>query len=150
MTAPEFDEFRRNTIRGYAAAHVEAGDWAAEDAERRAATDTDRLLPEGIETPGMLLLVAETEAGPVGTLWIALTDPNGQGAWIYDIEVAAGHRGAGLGRALLTAAEEVVAENGGTSLGLNVFAGNVAARGLYESSGYAVTSLHMRKVLGEG
>lgn len=148
MTAREFAEFRRNAIRSYAAANVETGDWAREHAEDRAAIDTDRLLPQGLDTPGMLLLVAEVGAHPVGTVWIAVEDPNGQGAWIYDIEIAASHRGRGLGRALLMAAEEVVAVNGASSIGLNVFADNAAARGLYESSGYEVTSLHMRKALG--
>ena len=150
MTALEFAGFRRKEIRSYAAANVETGAWAPEYAENRAAIDTDRLLPQGLDTPGMLLLVAEVGARPVGTVWIALEDPNGQGAWVYDIEIAAGHRGRGLGRALLMAAEEVVAANGGNSIGLNVFAGNAAARGLYGSSGYGVTSLHMRKVLGSG
>lgn len=150
MTAPEFAEFRRAAIRSYAAANVETGEWAPDDAERRATVGTDRLLPQGVDTPGMLLLVAEVATGAVGTVWIALKDPNGAGAWIYDIEIAAAHRGLGLGRALLKAAEDIVAETGGTSLGLNVFAGNAAALRLYESAGYEVTSLHMRKVLGDG
>jgi hypothetical protein len=33
------------------------------------------------------------------------------------------------------------------SIGLNVFASSAAARSLYESSDYEVTSLHMRKAL---
>jgi ribosomal protein S18 acetylase RimI-like enzyme len=149
MTAAEFAEFRLKAIRSYAAEHVEAGNWAPEEAERRATSETDQLLPQGADTPGMLLLVAETEAGSVGTVWVAVEDPNGSGPWIYDIEIDAGHRRSGLGRALLSATERAVAERGGKSLGLNVFAGNDAARRLYDSSGYGVASLHMRKAFGD-
>ena len=60
MTAAEFGEFRSGLIRDYAADQVRAGNWAAADAEDRAASQTDGLLSEGVRTPGMLLLTART------------------------------------------------------------------------------------------
>jgi ribosomal protein S18 acetylase RimI-like enzyme len=68
-------------------------------------------------------------------------------AWIFDIEVFAEHRGRGLGRALLSAAEEEVARHGAANLGLNVFGSNEVARRLYESAGYVVITQQMQKRL---
>jgi ribosomal protein S18 acetylase RimI-like enzyme len=148
MTAAEFAAFRERAIREYAEEHVRAGDWSPDQAEELAAKETDGLLPRGHETPGMLLLVAETPSGNViGIVWVALEREGKEGAWIYDIEIVPDQRGRGYGRALLRAAEREVEERGGRSIGLNVFGGNAVARHLYESSGYETTSLQMRKSL---
>lgn len=96
----------------------------------------------------MLLLVAETSSsGPIGTAWVALNDPRERGPWIYAIEIDAAQRGKGYGRALLEAIEIDVASRGGANVGLNVFGGNAVARRLYESAGYQITSVYMRKEL---
>jgi GNAT superfamily N-acetyltransferase len=124
MTSTEFEGLRSGLIREYAAAHVRAGNWTAVEAEKRAAEQTDALLPQGVDTPGVLMLMAETpEADPVGHLWLALerTPGTGDGAWIYDIEIEEEQRGRGFGRALLQAAEEEAARNGVDAIGLNVF-----------------------------
>lgn len=148
MTPAEFEAFRHDSIRGYAAEQVASGNWPAEGAEERAIEQTDQLLPQGLDTPGMLLLTAEGPAGePVGMVWIALRHAELGTAWIYQITVAAEHRGHGYGRALLRAAEVETARRGATVLALNVFGHNHVARALYESSGYETTSLHMRKPL---
>ena len=150
MTATEFEALRSRTIREYAAAHVAAGNWTAEAAENRAADQTDQLLPQGVDTPGVLMLVAETSEGEaVGHLWLALERQpgDGGGAWIYDIEILPEHRGRGYGRALLGAAEEAAARRGVDSIGLNVFGTNLVARELYQSAGYTVATMQLRKVL---
>jgi ribosomal protein S18 acetylase RimI-like enzyme len=149
MTPPEFDVFRRRAIMEYAAEHVRAADWSPDRAEQLAEKETDDLLPNGVDTPGMLLLVAENNSAEViGLVWVALERQEGPGAWIYDIEIVPEQRGRGYGRALLEAAEREVKRRGVQSLGLNVFGGNLVARGLYESSGYEITSIQMRKSLG--
>ncbi|HEY1833474.1 MAG TPA: GNAT family N-acetyltransferase [Solirubrobacteraceae bacterium] len=148
MSGEEFAALRERAQTGYAAAKVEAGEWAEADALRLAREQTDALLSQGVDTPGMLLLSFEDERGEVvGSVWVALESPNGPGAWIYDIEVSEAARGKGYGRLMLAAVERAVRERGVTELGLNVFAGNAVARGLYESSGYKATSVHMRKQL---
>ena len=83
----------------------------------------------------------------MGVVWVALDRRPGE-AWIYDIEVNAEQRGKGYGRALLQAAEEEAARHGSKAIGLNVFGTNTVARQLYESSGYQITALNMRKELG--
>jgi hypothetical protein len=70
MTRDEFDRYRRRTIRDYAAEHVRAGNWSQEEAERRAAKETDDLLPDGVDSTGMTLLVAEADGVLVGLVWL--------------------------------------------------------------------------------
>jgi ribosomal protein S18 acetylase RimI-like enzyme len=149
MTVAEFETYRARLVPEYAAEHVRAGDWAADQAEALAARQVNDLLPAGPDSPGMLLLVACTSGSePVGVVWVALGRPRPGEAWIYDIEVNPEHRGKGHGRALLQAAEEEAAKHGSKSIGLNVFGTNTVARRLYESAGYQITALNMRKELG--
>jgi hypothetical protein len=48
----------------------------------------------------------------------------------------------------LEAAEREAQRRGAESIGLNMFGGNDAARGLYQSSGYEVAATLMRKRFG--
>jgi GNAT superfamily N-acetyltransferase len=148
MTAAEFAALLDRLIPGYAADKVRSGEWAEHEAEALAAKQTAELLPEGPDTPGMLLLAADDSEGqPVGLVWVALDRPRGGEAWIYFIEINPEHRGKGLSRVLLLEAEQQAARRGATSIGLNVFGGNAVARNLYESSGYQITGINMRKEL---
>ena len=149
MTVAEFETYRARLIPGYAAEHVRAGDWTADQAETLAAAQVNDLLPEGPDSPGMLLLMASTSGGEsAGLVWVALDRPRPGQAWIYDIEVNPEHQGKGYGRVLLQAAEQEAARHGSKTIGLNVFGTNTVARRLYESSGYQITSMNMRKELG--
>lgn len=151
MTAAEFAAYRARAIRDYAAEHIRAGNWSPNQAEELAAKETDDLLPDGVDTSGMLLLAAETaSAGLIGIVWVELRHRQTTGAWIYDIEIVPEQRGRGYGRSLLRAAEREVEKQGVKSIALNVFSGNAVARNLYESSGYEITSLFMRKKLDSG
>jgi ribosomal protein S18 acetylase RimI-like enzyme len=148
MTAAEFEAWRARAIPGYADAHQRTGGWSAKQAKSLAERKTDKLLPAGPKTPGMLLLSAEAVDGtPLGMVWIALDHPSAGSAWIYEIEILQEHRGEGYGRALLQAAEQESAKHGIAEIGLNVFGTNVVARSLYDSSGYEVTATQMRKRL---
>jgi ribosomal protein S18 acetylase RimI-like enzyme len=66
-------------------------------------------------------------------------------AWLYDINVFPTFRRRGYGSAVLSAAEELVAREGWTSLGLNVSGDNEAAIALYHRNGYGVESMSLRK-----
>jgi ribosomal protein S18 acetylase RimI-like enzyme len=151
MTDAEFTDFRARLIPSYAADHVRLGDWNADEAEARAAHDTDTALPDGPRTAGMLVLAAENEGGEhVGNVWLSLGRWRPDNAWIYYIETDPGQRGKGYGRALLRAAEEQARQHGVRTMGLNVFGANTVARNLYESSGYQAMSLVMAKPLDGG
>jgi GNAT superfamily N-acetyltransferase len=129
MTTEEFVAYRERAITEYAAEHVRAGNWNASEAQDLAAKETDDLLPAGLDTPGMLLLVSETEsAGLIGIVWVELQHRHTTGAWIYDIQVVPEQRGRGYGRALLSAAEREARKHGVKSIALNVFGGNAIAR----------------------
>ena len=148
MTPPEFALFRTKLVREYAAANVEAGRWSAEEGMAESEIQTRLLLPLGLDSARVLLMIAENEEGEgVGHLWIGLDRHGGAGAWIYDIEVSEGHRGQGYGRGILQGAEQETLRNGVATLGLNVFGRNTVARALYESSGYEITSQQMQKEL---
>ncbi len=149
MTDAEFALFRARAVRDYATDKVRAGEWPPERSEELAEAQTDQLLPEGTRTPGMLLLMAETEQdGPVGYAWLALAGPDVARAWIYDISIDEEQRGKGYGRALLNGLEQAAHEHGCSSIGLNVFAGNDVARRLYERAGFHLTAMQMAKPLG--
>lgn len=149
MTQDEFDELRPRLVGQYAADHVQVNggseDDAAVEAERAAAT----FLPQGVNTPNMLLFTAEVEKAHVGLLWLGLNNRLGiaDTAWIYLIEVAPERRGEGRGRALLAFAERTVSERGIASVGLNVRGHNAVALRLYDSAGYATVTQQMRKSL---
>ncbi|MDQ6605550.1 MAG: GNAT family N-acetyltransferase [Actinomycetota bacterium] len=150
MTRDEFDAYRRRSASMYAAEHVRAGDWHPDQALELAEKETDELLPDGVETSGVVLLVGERAGQVVGIVWAGPAPRQRPGWWIYDIEVVPAERGRGYGRALLEAAEREIRRLGGNTVGLNVFGGNDTARGLYESSGYEITSALMRKRLTAG
>lgn len=149
MTETEYDQWQHDLATEYAAEHVTAGNWPAEGAYQRARSETAGLLPHGAATEGMLILTGEADGEPIGRLWIALEHPRRVAgcAFLYDIEVVAGQRGRGLGRALLTAGEGVAREHGAEALELNVFGANPTAVDLYRTSGYHVTTQQMRKEL---
>lgn len=150
MTPSEFADWRTYSIQGYAQAHVTAGTYPQDEAVERSTGEFDVLLPEGLDSPQMLLFTARDEnAVKVGMVWVSLIHPRGapDSAFVYDIEVDAEHRGKGYGRALLAAAEDEVRQRGIGAMALNVFGDNPVAIELYTTSGYRVTTQQMRKGL---
>jgi ribosomal protein S18 acetylase RimI-like enzyme len=150
MTEPEFQTYRQRAVTEYAEEHVAAGSWSAEEAQERATAEFEQLLPAGVGTADMLLLMAEDLGGEVvGSVWLSLKTPRGgdEYAWIYAIEVVTEYRGKGYGRALLTAAEAELRSRGVPAVGLNVFGPNLIAQRLYASAGYELMSQQMRKAL---
>ncbi|MER5478634.1 GNAT family N-acetyltransferase [Streptomyces sp. NPDC002734] len=121
-------------------------------AAERARQGTAQFLPDGLDTPGHHLVVAENSSGEVvGNAWIG-PDPRqaagtADSAWLYDINVFPPYRRHGYGSALLAAAENLVAAEGRTSLNLNVVGDNTGAIALYRSSGYEVATMYLSKNL---
>lgn len=150
MTEAEFESYRHAVASAYAAEQVAAGNWSADEALERALQGNAAFLPDGLATPGMLLLKGVRGDGTsVGILWIGLEHPRGipDCAFLYDIEVEEAYRGVGYGRALLVAAEDLVRSHGVGGLELNVFGDNTRAIRLYETAGYRVVAQQMRKSL---
>ncbi|MFC6567614.1 GNAT family N-acetyltransferase [Actinoplanes utahensis] len=151
MTEEEFEGWQHTTAVDFANALVDARGWDFGEAYATTRQGNAELLPYGLDTPGMFLLVGLADGGvPIGRLWIGLEHPRGvpNCAFLYDIEVDAAHRGQGLGRELLAAGEAVAAGHGARAIELNVFGSNATAISLYQRSGYRVSTQQMIKDLG--
>ena len=73
MTREEHAAWSERQLHEYVAEAVAAGKWPSDEAVDRARAETAELLPEGLDTPGMLFLVAEAPDGAVvGRLWLGL------------------------------------------------------------------------------
>ncbi|AJW98722.1 acetyltransferase family protein [Burkholderia gladioli] len=149
MSDHEFAEFEADTVASYAAALVAAGD--ADSAAEFAASHFARLLPLGRATPGHQFFRLHDAAREmaVGRLWLGETSSaRGRRAFLYDLLIEPGQRGQGLGAAALQAAEDWARARGLAHLDLNVFEHNVAARRLYDRSGYRQLGKCLSKALG--
>ncbi len=99
-----------------------------------------------------LVLVAELDGAVVGfvTVWRRFRssepddDPREHG-FVSDLVVAAAHRGQGIGRALLRAAEIRARDAGAQTLRLWVKAGNATARSLYAAEGFVESEICLEK-----
>ncbi|WP_030375465.1 GNAT family N-acetyltransferase [Streptomyces rimosus] len=116
-------------------------------AQERATRDHARLLPDGPASAHQSLRVLTHEGTDVGTVWVTTYDPARPGGFVMDVQVAPEHRGRGHGRTLMLVAERETLAAGRDVLGLNVFADNQRARGLYESLGYRPVGYSLHKLL---
>ncbi|WP_437667262.1 N-acetyltransferase family protein [Sorangium sp. So ce1182] len=149
MEVSELEAFIRLAIEGYADDRAVAVSARAEDARRNARAQVEALLPRGLATPDHHIYTVVEGDAAVGHLWLAVTDVDGfRSVIIYDIQLREEARGRGVGRRVMELAEEVASGLGARDLELHVFARNTRARRLYETLGYEITSLCMRKTLG--
>ncbi|VXC10154.1 conserved hypothetical protein [Aeromicrobium sp. 9AM] len=146
MSPERFVSWQEHLVVAFAKEKVDSGNWPAEGALERSVKENAQDLPQGLDTPGHDIFVALVDGEEVGVLWL-FTDPEltVPTTMIYDIEVGEAHRGKGLGRELLTAAEEWCADHSIGVLKLHVFANNTAAVSLYESAGFEATNINMAK-----
>ncbi len=100
------------------------------------------------------VLVAAVDSVVVGfvTIWTRYRSPEPdddpqEHGFISDLVVSETHRGGGIGRSLLRAAEARAREAGARSLRLSVKAGNTAARALYSTEGFAESEIYLEKPL---
>ena len=147
MREPEFEPYLDTSLEGYAAFVARNHAISLEAARARAAASKAEMLPDGLASPGHRFWVAELETGEhVGELWLGLRRIDDVDVvWVYDVRVDERLRGRGYGRQIMEAADGLARDMGGERLGLNVFADNPIARGLYESIGYVEISRQMRK-----
>lgn len=77
-------------------------------------------------------------AAPVA--WFRLDEEDG-GFWLGMLQVKPEHHRKGVGRYILSVAEGIAKEKGFSKLGIHTTQDNLAARGLYENAGYALTQI---------
>ena len=86
----------------------------------------------------------------VGCLWMgrAIDQKDGESyPHIFLLFVNPEHRRRGLGKALIQVAENYARSQGDRAIGLQVFANNQAALGLYQNAGFEIQSVSMIKPL---
>ncbi|MBE1488145.1 GNAT family N-acetyltransferase [Plantactinospora soyae] len=151
MTDEEYAPRRAAMIEAHAQGVAAAGGLPVDETRQASERQSDELLPQGVQTPDMLLFLGMVAEQSVGWLWIGLprTPDRPEMAWIYYVAVDPGHRAKGYGRALLLAAERELTRRGVPRLGLNVYGHNTVAIGLYQSLGFEVTAQQMAKPLPE-
>lgn len=137
MRQAEFDEWYPRLIEGYGQSFVDAGLLTPEEGRVRAEEQTAGLLTEGLATEGHEFVTLLDGGEPVGDIWLRHGLEPGM-SFVFNVEVYAGHRGKGYGRALMIAGEAASLAAGSQRLGLHVFGHNTVARQLYERLGYQV------------
>ncbi|MEV0276176.1 GNAT family N-acetyltransferase [Streptomyces sp. NPDC050610] len=142
----EYPAWEAAAKEGYIQSLVERGMGRAE-ARAKSEADHASALPDGPRTAHTALRLLAHDGVDVGALWVRLRDPNGSGAFVFDVEVGSGHRGRGHGRTLMRVAERECLAAGVDRIALNVFSDNTPALRLYESLGYETTEIHFYKPL---
>lgn len=149
VTPAEFAAWLPRQAAEYAAKIAESGAIPEAAARKKAEQDTARYFHRGLSTPGQFVFRVMAGDVAVGWLWLGVPgpDPDPRMAWVFEIEIEPAFRGEGYGRAAMRLAEQEAHCRGMTSLGLNVHGHNTIARSLYESLGYEVTALQMKKLV---
>ena len=148
MTESEFEAYLEIAIPTYADDNVRAGYWSEEEALERSRKSYDGLLPQGVQTENNYLFRTQLEESgeSIGMVWMKHEAPRTHG-FIFDITLDEAQRGKGYGKQTMLALEEKARDLGLETIGLHVFANNMAAMKLYKGLGYEVTSQNMVKKL---
>lgn len=127
---------------------IEQGGLSEAAAQANSDATWSGLVPDGIHPidGNEIMIARDVDGQRIGVLWMSVRSRGAEEyAWIYDIEVDPQVRNRGYGRALMLAAEDWTRQKGLTSLQLNVFGGNTAARALYRSLGFVENAVQMSK-----
>jgi ribosomal protein S18 acetylase RimI-like enzyme len=149
LTAKEYDALRGPALAEFTADLARAEHRPVDDALRsRGESFFPPTLDEALAEPGAHILRLLDDSGTeVGLLWLGRASGSTTTGFVYDVAVDAEHRGRGLGRAAMLAAEERFRGEGCTHIALNVFGGNEPAERLYRSLGFEVDATQLSKPL---
>lgn len=148
MTQDQFDDYRATAGRRNAANTARAGVLPTDEAERASDSDFARLLPDGVNTRGHMLLTAYEGEKEIGSAWFELRKrPDGVHVFGNDILVREDLRGSGYGRSMIRAAMEYFRERNVVSVSGRVLGFNERTKSLLERLGLKDTSVQMKKVL---
>lgn len=147
MRADEYPAYLDYFIADYAQEIAANYRLSEAEAQARAAQEIADDLPEGVNTPGhvLLCLLAEGEKH-VGYLWYK-PDASMQTVFIYDFHIFNACQGQGLGKGALRAFEDEMRAKGVEQIRLRVAGDNARARHVYEAIGFGVTGINMSKNL---
>jgi ribosomal protein S18 acetylase RimI-like enzyme len=150
MTADEIQIWSERSVRSHAEEVARATGESFDDVHLRAQRHFFGLLPTDHHAERTwLLMILDDSGADVGALWIGPHPDRADAVYIYDIEINEAHRGRGLGRAAMVAAEALARDAGCQEIGLTVDGYNATARQLYDSLGYRVDTTRMIKTIHE-
>ena len=86
-----------------------------------------------LATPDSTVILAEDGSCLSGSVMVGF---DGHRGWVYYLATAPDHRGRGLGRTLMAAAEDWLKALGSPKIQLMVRTDNTAVRGFYDALGY--------------
>ncbi len=148
MDPDEFPDYRLWQIESYAAEKVAAGRCSPEEAMLESLEEVASLLPDGLNSEGHVIFVAELRSERIGTIWVNINKEfEVPRAFGVDIEIEQSFRGQGLGRELMYATRSECRKLGARGFALSVFGHNSIARNLYESFGFVVTETLKKRAL---
>jgi ribosomal protein S18 acetylase RimI-like enzyme len=145
MTQAEYEQLRSWLDEDYAQDVAKAMAMSLEEGREAAQKQLGELLPTGLSSEGHHFWRITTPDGDaVGDLWVQIGPAKGR-AFIYFIGIDEAFRGKGYGRAAMQALEAEVRPRGATRIDLSVFGDNATAIHLYQSLGYQIQAMGMRK-----
>jgi ribosomal protein S18 acetylase RimI-like enzyme len=150
MTAEEFQAFLEQTTVSYAADHVRAGNWSADESLGKSRAELKGLLPNGLETADhfLRLIAAGPKRTRVGTLWYAVRRQAGRtDLFVYWIGIDEPFRRHGYAAEAFRELDHEAVNVGAGQVLLHVFGDNVSAIALYEKLGFATTNRLMARVV---
>lgn len=100
--------------------------------------DPDADFDLALSNPGSTVLLAHADEALVGSVMVGF---DGHRGWVYYLASDPAHRGQGIGRALMQAAEEWLRARGCPKIQLMVRADNLPAKDFYAAIGYEEQSV---------
>jgi ribosomal protein S18 acetylase RimI-like enzyme len=149
MSEKEYAFWSVRSRQGYADDKMKANSLTREEADKIAADDFKRLLPDGQTSKDNYLFTAHDETKNVlGYIWFIIRGAeNNRKAFICDVVIEDEYRGKGYGTQIMELVETEVKKLGLNRIGLHVFGFNETAINLYKKLGYLTTDLVMEKTL---
>ncbi|WP_039054979.1 GNAT family N-acetyltransferase [Enterobacter sp. Bisph1] len=152
MREDEYPAYLHYFVADYAQEMAANFRLSIEDSLARAKQEIADYLPEGVNTPGHILLCAiakeDNSDRHVGYLWYK-PDSAMKTVFIYDFHILNAYQGQGMGKLTLQAFEHAMRDEGFKQVSLRVAGDNQRARHVYEAVGFNVTGFNMSKSLGE-
>ena len=113
LTDEEYAGYRALAVAKTAAELVRGRGMTPEAAQQRAEDGLPQTLADLLAVDGASMSRVLGDGGdPVGWLWLGTAPTAGDGLWVFDMEIDEPHRGQGLGRATMLAAEDVARDGG--------------------------------------
>lgn len=149
MSQSDFEKYWQTAVVDYANEKVKAGAWPTDHAKDNAKQEFEKLVPDGLATPGHYFYDIVASNTKVGTVWLAERSADSKEAFLYDIQISPAYQGQGFGTKTLQLIDEEAAHLGFKKIALHAFGNNKRAIHVYEKDGFEITDVWMAKKVSE-